>query len=147
MQEPNPGQAPPAGYTPQSPGSSQRTGPTNTKAVLAFVFGLLGIILIPFIGSIIAVVFGHMARQELRDRPEETGDGLALAGLIMGWIMLAIIGLLLAIFIVLLLIALVVFVVLLVVHLIAGEEEDDQPTFPWPAQIHPNTHPPPLSHH
>ncbi|MCB1561664.1 MAG: DUF4190 domain-containing protein [Xanthomonadales bacterium] len=63
---------------------------TSTTAVLSLVFGILGWIAIPFIGSIVAVICGHMARSEIRRAPASTieGDGMALAGLILGWSML-----------------------------------------------------------
>ncbi len=60
---------------------------TSSMAVISLVMGILGWTVIPFIGSIVAIVTGHMARAEIRRRPLELeGDGLALAGLIMGWI-------------------------------------------------------------
>ncbi len=52
---------------------------TNGKAVAAFVCGLLGLLgLLPCIGSILGIVLGR----------GET-DGLGRAGVIMGWIGLA----------------------------------------------------------
>lgn len=54
--------------------------PTNTLAVLALVFGILG--------GILAIPFGHIARSQIRKTGEE-GNGLALAGLILGYIWLA----------------------------------------------------------
>lgn len=60
---------------------------TSSMAVISLVMGILGWTVIPFIGSIVAIVTGHMARAEIRRRPLQLeGDGLALAGLIMGWI-------------------------------------------------------------
>ena len=63
---------------------------TSTSAVLSLVFGILGWIGLPFIGSVVAVICGHMARAEIRRAPPNTveGDGMALAGLILGWSML-----------------------------------------------------------
>ena len=62
--------------------SSQKT---NTLAIVALVSGIVGLTLIPFLASIVAVVTGHMARAEVR-RKGEQGAGLALAGLIMGYV-------------------------------------------------------------
>ena len=43
----------------------------------------------PWIGSIVAIITGHMARGEIRRAPERMeGDGLAVAGLILGYAML-----------------------------------------------------------
>ncbi len=74
----------------------------SSLAVLSLVFGLLGWTLLPFAGSIVAIVTGHMARAEIRRSPETLdGDGLAVAGLVMGY---AIVGLTLLAFLVVILI-------------------------------------------
>ena len=39
---------------------------------------------VPLPASILAIVFGHIARGQIR-RTGEKGDGLALAGLVLGW--------------------------------------------------------------
>lgn len=61
--------APPYYYAPARP--------TNTMAILALVSGLL------FAPA--GIVLGHIARKQIRQTGEE-GDGLALAGLILGYI-------------------------------------------------------------
>jgi hypothetical protein len=60
-------------------------GKTNVLAIVSLVAGIAGLTVIPFLSSIVAVVTGHMARKEVR-RSGEQGDGLALAGLITGYI-------------------------------------------------------------
>ena len=61
---------------------------TSTLAVVSLVAGILGWTMIPFLGSIAAIVTGDLARSELRREPDRLdGDGLALAGLILGWTM------------------------------------------------------------
>ena len=61
---------------------------TSTLAVISLVSGLLGWSLLPWLGSIAAIVTGHMARAEIRREPEALeGDGLAVAGLALGWTM------------------------------------------------------------
>ncbi len=62
--------------------------PANAKAIVSLVCGCLGMtccgILIP---SILAVVFGHIAKGEIRaSGGQQGGDGMALAGLILGYI-------------------------------------------------------------
>lgn len=58
--------------------------PYNGKAVTAFVLGVVGFAL-PLVPSLFAVLFGHWARYEFRQGSDERGEGLALAGLILGW--------------------------------------------------------------
>ena len=46
--------------------------------------------LLPFLGSVAAVVTGHMARSEIRRAPDRLeGDGLAIAGLVLGYLSIA----------------------------------------------------------
>jgi DUF1707 SHOCT-like domain/Domain of unknown function (DUF4190) len=60
---------------------------TNGKAVAAAMCGLL---CLPTIGltGLPAVVLGHAARSEIR-HSGEGGDGLAITGLVLGWLSLA----------------------------------------------------------
>lgn len=61
--------------------------PTSNLAVASMVLGVAGLTLLPLLGGILAIILGYMARAEIRDRPDEvSGDGLALAGIVMGWI-------------------------------------------------------------
>ena len=60
---------------------------TSVLAVLSLVFGILGWMLLPGLGAIVAVVTGHIARAEIRRAPQTLeGDGLAIAGLVLGWL-------------------------------------------------------------
>ncbi len=69
---------------------------TSALAVVSLVMGIVGWTVLPFIGSLVAIVTGHMARGEIRRQPQALeGDGLALAGLILGWV--AVIGSLLVV--------------------------------------------------
>lgn len=58
---------------------------TNVLAIVSLVSGIVGLTFIPFIGGIVAVITGHMARKEIRTSGE-AGDGLAKGGLITGYI-------------------------------------------------------------
>lgn len=86
--------------------------PTSSMAVVSLVAGILGLSLFPFIGSIVALITGNMAKNEIRDsRGALGGEGLAKAGVILGWIgiilgILGICGVILAFLIPILLIAL-----------------------------------------
>lgn len=63
---------------------------TSSLAIVSLVAGLLGWTLAPWLGSIVAVITGHMARSEIRRDPEGVeGDGFAIAGLVLGWLMIA----------------------------------------------------------
>ena len=60
---------------------------TSTVAVFSLVLGIAGWTVLPFVASILAIITGHMARAEIRRRPTDLeGDGLALTGLILGWL-------------------------------------------------------------
>ena len=60
---------------------------TSGLAVASLVGGILGWTLMPILGSLVGIICGHMARGEIR-RSNGTmeGDGLAVAGLVLGWI-------------------------------------------------------------
>ncbi|MGL6289811.1 MAG: DUF4190 domain-containing protein [Silanimonas sp.] len=61
---------------------------TSPLAIVSLVSGLLGWTLAPWLGSIVAIITGHMARAEIRRDPAAVeGDGLAIAGLVLGWAM------------------------------------------------------------
>lgn len=61
--------------------------PTSGMAVASLVLGIGGLTVLPLLGSILGIIFGYMARRDIRQRPDEvSGEGLALAGIIMGWI-------------------------------------------------------------
>ena len=92
---PPPPPPPPAPDLPSGP-----TPATSGMAIAALVMGIGGLTVLPLIGSVLALIFGYMARNDIRKRPDEiTGDGLALAGIIMGWISvgLAVVGIILGV--------------------------------------------------
>ncbi len=73
---------------------------TSTLAIVSLVSGLLGWSFVPWLGSLVAVVTGHLARAEIRREPGRLeGDGMAVAGLVLGYAMLALsfIGLMLVV--------------------------------------------------
>ena len=55
---------------------------TNGMAVASMVLGILWIY---WIGSVLALIFGYIALSQIRQR-QEGGRGMALAGVILGWI-------------------------------------------------------------
>lgn len=57
---------------------------TSALAVVSLVMGIASWTVLPFV----AIITGHMARAEIRRRPHELeGDGLAVTGLVLGWVM------------------------------------------------------------
>ena len=66
------------GYPPAVPGQ-----PTNGLAIGSMVCGI-----IPFIAAVPAVIFGHLARAQIRQTGER-GDGMAIAGLVLGYLGIA----------------------------------------------------------
>jgi hypothetical protein len=69
--------APAAGHA--GPGS-----PTNGKAIAGMV---LGIVWLCGIGSILALVFGYQAKREIEASGGlQEGRGMAIAGIVLGWV-------------------------------------------------------------
>lgn len=58
---------------------------TNVLAIVSLVTGIAGLTFVPFFGSIAAVVTGHISLSQLK-RKQENGRGMALAGLITGYV-------------------------------------------------------------
>ena len=90
--------APPQPYTPpaapQPMAYTVGTPATSTAATVSLVFGILSYVVLPLIGAIIAVVAGHMARKEIRNSGGRIGgSGMATAGLVLGYIHIALIAL------------------------------------------------------
>ena len=68
----------------------------STLAIVSLVSGILGWTLLPFVGSIAAIITGHMARKEIRQNPALDGDVMTVIGLVLGWasVILWIVGIL-----------------------------------------------------
>jgi uncharacterized protein DUF4190 len=61
---------------------------TNSLAVASLVLGIASWCACPIVGGLAAVILGHVARGQIR-RTGEGGGGLAIAGLILGYVHLA----------------------------------------------------------
>jgi hypothetical protein len=61
------------------------TPSTNGLAIAALVLGILWLY---WVGSILAVIFGHIALSQI-DHSRQRGRGLAIAGLVLGYVGLA----------------------------------------------------------
>lgn len=79
-----PGPPPYSGQPPYGWGYGYQPPPrrTNGMAVASMIVGILWLY---WIGSILALIFGYVARGQIR-RTGEGGGGMAVAGIVLGWI-------------------------------------------------------------
>ena len=82
---------------PVRPGAPVPAG-TNQYAVASLVCGVAGVLM--GLPAIPAVVLGHISRRQIR-RTGEQGDGLAVAGLVLGYVVSAVMLVFVALFVVL----------------------------------------------
>jgi hypothetical protein len=70
---------------------SASASPHQSVSFLAVASLLLsgGGFLIPLLGSLLGIASGHLARRRCKGNPQLTGSGIALAGLILGYLGLA----------------------------------------------------------
>ncbi|MDO8144492.1 MULTISPECIES: DUF4190 domain-containing protein [unclassified Isoptericola] len=85
----------PAGPAPGHPGAGWHypVRRTNGLAVASLV---LGILWLGWVGSVLAVVFGHVALRQISNAPPhapQEGRGIAIAGVVLGWVGVATLGL------------------------------------------------------
>lgn len=76
--QPTPYGQPPYGYG----GYGQPNRGTNGLAIASMV---LGILWLWWVGSILALIFGYIARSQIR-QSQQGGGGMAIAGIVLGWI-------------------------------------------------------------
>ena len=103
IQQPPPAppyQPPPPGYGYQQPGQAYPqqpapygyapAPPTSGKATTALVLGICGFLVCPVICSVLAIIFGALAKKEIDESPGMQGRGQAQAGFILGIVSLVI---------------------------------------------------------
>jgi hypothetical protein len=75
---------------PYAPLPTQTTR-NSTAAIISLIAGILGFVqILPVIGPIAAVIAGHMAKKEIKNgNGMITGNGMATAGLVLGYVMIA----------------------------------------------------------
>jgi len=67
---------------------------TSDAAVASLICGILGWSFLPFVGAVLAVILGHMARTDIkRSNGRLGGDTLAVFGLLLGYASLALFAL------------------------------------------------------
>lgn len=72
--------------------SQPATQSTSTAAIVSLISGILAYVMLPVIGAIAAVVAGHMAKNEIRrSNGQVGGNGLATAGLVLGYLHLGLV--------------------------------------------------------
>jgi hypothetical protein len=68
-------------------GRHRQPAVTNGYAIASLV---LGIVWLWWLGSVLALVFGHTARNQINASDgRQSGEGLAIAGIVLGWIGIA----------------------------------------------------------
>src|SRR5512147_969869 len=78
-------------YPPPPTPQPLQAAPTSTLAIISLVAGILGWTLVPTLGAIVAVITGHMAKNEIRSSGGRlSGDGMATVGLILGYVHLVV---------------------------------------------------------
>jgi hypothetical protein len=91
LDNPAPGTAyapPPSGYPQPVPAYAVptvtyiQTAGTNGMAVASMVLGILWLY---WFGSLLALIFGYVALSQLKQR-QQSGRGMAIAGIVLGWI-------------------------------------------------------------
>jgi hypothetical protein len=76
---------PPPGYPPYPGYVYAPARPTNGMAIASMVVSIASLLVCAGLPGIVGALLGHSARRQIRERGEE-GDGMALAGVIVGWI-------------------------------------------------------------
>jgi Domain of unknown function (DUF4190) len=84
MNEPWQPQPPPPPPHTAAPQAIYVQAKTNGFAIASLVLGILWLY---WIGSILALVFGYIAKSQIEQSGgRETGAGMAIAGIVLGWI-------------------------------------------------------------
>ncbi|MDF2046331.1 DUF4190 domain-containing protein [Microbacterium sp. Kw_RZR3] len=86
-----------AGYGTQGYGSYAATARTNVLAIISLVASIAGFVMLPFVGPLVGVITGHIGLAQIK-RSGEKGRGLALTGVILGWVNIALIVISIALF-------------------------------------------------
>ena len=63
--------------------------PNSSLAMVSMISGIVSWIFAPFLGSLVAIITGHMAKREIKESMGQLGgDGMATAGLVLGYLQL-----------------------------------------------------------
>ena len=93
---PPPPYGPPGGYPAYGYPAATASGGTNGMAIASLVLGILWLY---WIGSILALIFGYIALGQIKRNPQQQGKGMAIAGVVLGWVGVALIVIGLTVFV------------------------------------------------
>lgn len=74
--------------TTPAPAPAQRS---SGSAIAALIMGIAGIVVFPVIFAPLAIIFGKRAQREIAQDPSVGGAGMAKAGIVLGWIGVALV--------------------------------------------------------
>jgi len=84
--QPLPGYAPPSGLS-EAPAAGPAAATPKSTNGLAIASMVLGIVWVWWVGSILALIFGYVAKGQIRDaKGAQGGGGMAIAGIVLGWV-------------------------------------------------------------
>ena len=70
----------------KGPAQGNPTRTVSNLAVASLVLAIASFVVCPVVGSLAAVIFGHKAKRTIREAAETMyGDGVATAGLVLGY--------------------------------------------------------------
>jgi hypothetical protein len=95
------GQAPPPGYGAPPPGYGQQPPPYGAYGVQPYIARktngfaiaslILGVLWFYWVGSVLALIFGYVGKSQIdKSGGTQDGRGLAIAGIVLGWIGVAV---------------------------------------------------------
>ena len=65
----------------------QQQPPTSGAATASLVLGICGLVVCPFVCSVLALVFGYQAREQIDESGGQIGGrSSAVAGIVLGWV-------------------------------------------------------------
>lgn len=71
----------------QSYQTAQPSPPNSGLAIGSLIASILGLTALPTIGSIVGLILGYMARRQIEESMGRMGgEGMAKAGIIIGWV-------------------------------------------------------------
>jgi hypothetical protein len=76
------------GMQPPAPMQYGAYAPKRTEgtAIASLVLGIAGFVFCPLVCSILAIIFGNQAKAKIAADPSLDGEGMAKAGVVLGWI-------------------------------------------------------------